>query len=391
MLAADNIYVIYGDQPARMVPEALERVDLAAEMDPAMQVGLKPNLVVPQPAALGATTSAELIEGLLAYLHDHGIHRIRILESSGVGHDTTRAFRVTGLERLAARFGVQLIDLKRSAWETIGAGTFQTRVFTEALRQDFLINLPVVKAHCQTGITCALKNLKGLIPDSEKRRYHAQGLHEPIARLNQVIRPQCIIADGMQGDLTFEEGGTPVAMDRILIAKDPVLLDSFVATALGYPIEEIRHLCLAEALGVGVGLRAPEQVVELNPCRVPGRPFVRSRALAHLAEKIDARQACSTCYGGLLHALARLDRGRNLKRLPSLLQIGQGFRNIRAAGVGIGDCTRGLDLSLAGCPPRALDIRHFLETLLARPEKGANRAAGQRTAGQSRSPTKTAL
>ncbi|MCJ7830160.1 MAG: DUF362 domain-containing protein, partial [Desulfobacterales bacterium] len=235
MLAADTIYVIYGKRPERMVQEALERVDLAAEMDPAMQVGLKPNLVVAQPAALGATTSTELIEGLLAYLHDHGIRRIRIIESSGVGHDTTRAFRVTGLEALAARFGVHLVDLKRSAWETVGACAFQTRVFTEALRQDFLINLPVVKAHCQTGITCALKNLKGLIPDSEKRRYHALGLHEPIARLNQIIRPQCIVADGMQGDLTFEEGGTPVAMDRILIAKDPVLLDSFVAATLGYP------------------------------------------------------------------------------------------------------------------------------------------------------------
>ena len=33
-----------------------------------------------------------------------------------------------------------------------------------ALALDFLINDPVLKGHCQTKITCALKNMKGLIP-----------------------------------------------------------------------------------------------------------------------------------------------------------------------------------------------------------------------------------
>ena len=40
-----------------------------------------------------------------------------------------------------------------------------------ALDADFLINLPVLKGHCQTAMTCALKNCKGCIPDREKRRF----------------------------------------------------------------------------------------------------------------------------------------------------------------------------------------------------------------------------
>ena len=35
---------------------------------------------------------------------------------------------------------------------------------------DYLINVPVLKGHCQTRVTCALKNMKGLIPNKEKRR-----------------------------------------------------------------------------------------------------------------------------------------------------------------------------------------------------------------------------
>ena len=41
---------------------------------------------------------------------------------------------------------------------------------------DRLINIPVLKGHCQTAMTCSLKNLKGCIPNKEKQRYHREGL-----------------------------------------------------------------------------------------------------------------------------------------------------------------------------------------------------------------------
>ena len=48
-------------------------------------------------------------------------------------------------------------------------------VCERAANIDFLINVPVLKGHCQTKITCALKNMKGLIPNKEKRRFHSLG------------------------------------------------------------------------------------------------------------------------------------------------------------------------------------------------------------------------
>ena len=55
----------------------------------------------------------------------------------------------------------------------------QLSVCKRAAEADFLINVPVLKAHCQTLFTCALKNLKGVIPDKEKRRYHTLGYPPP--------------------------------------------------------------------------------------------------------------------------------------------------------------------------------------------------------------------
>lgn len=80
------------------------------------------------------------------------------------------------------------------------------KVCDTALQAEFVINMPVLKGHCQTKITCALKNNKGVIPNSEKRRYHTMGLHKPIAHLNTVVRNDFILVDNICGDLDFEEG-----------------------------------------------------------------------------------------------------------------------------------------------------------------------------------------
>ena len=116
---------------------------------------------------------------------------------------------------------------------------------------DFLINVPVMKGHCQTKITCALKNLKGLIPNCEKRHFHAMGLHEPIAHLAAEIVPDFTVVDSICGDWDFEDGGNPVELNRILAAADPVLCDAYVCHFMGYEVEEVPYIKMAEALGAG--------------------------------------------------------------------------------------------------------------------------------------------
>lgn len=73
---------------------------------------------------------------------------------------------------------------------------------------DFLINMPVLKGHCQTTITCALKNNKGLIPNSEKRKFHTMGLHKPIAHLATVVPNDFILVDNICGDLVLKRAAT---------------------------------------------------------------------------------------------------------------------------------------------------------------------------------------
>ncbi len=356
-----EIFVAYGDSPSEIVRTLLEKIDPLANADPALRIGIKPNLVVAKPAKSGATTSPEVVESLIGYLHSRGLHDICVMESSWVGEDTDRAFDACGYRELARRTGVKLVNLERAPAKEVQAGGVSLRVCTDVLDVDYLINVPVLKAHCQTKMTCALKNLKGCIPDSEKRRFHRLGLHEPIARLNTVLKSDLIIVDALCGDLTFEEGGNPVRMDRIIAGADPVLVDSYCARLIGLEPLAVEHIRIARELGVGD--IEPTRVVELGAPTVRPSQIVTGSLAQSLLCKVHQRQACSACVGGLTHALYRVRESGNRRALDLDIHIGQGYRGVSVEGLGIGDCASKASRNVPGCPPRAEDIVKALQEL----------------------------
>jgi uncharacterized protein (DUF362 family) len=355
-----KIFVIYGNKPKAMVQELLHRIRPEKEIPAQGYIGIKPNLVVAKPSSSGATTSPQLVEGVVEYLQSKGFRRICILEGSWVGERTPRAFKACGYEAISQKYGVPLIDLQRDSSREIEVEGTRIRVCSKMLEIDYLINIPVLKGHCQTGLTCALKNLKGCIPDSEKRRFHTMGLHKPIAYLNKILHQDLVLVDGLMGDLNFEEGGNPVEMNRILAATDPVLVDSYGASLLGFHRDEIPYIGMAEALGVGTSKWSDSSIIELNKEQNPSIHGI-TRKVQHLTKYIEEKEACSACYGSLIHALERLREQGQLGRIRDKLCIGQHFRNKSfPEGIGIGTCTRGFPKSIPGCPPNARDIVEFL-------------------------------
>jgi uncharacterized protein (DUF362 family) len=357
-----RLTVIYGRQARDMARALLEnrggRGRQARLPSAGAKVLLKPNLVTDHPASSGATTTPELVAGVIEFLQDRGVSEITVAEGSWTGCPTERAFRACGYVELARRYGVKLVDLKKGPWRVVAAQDMELKVCRLALETDFFLNLPVLKGHCQTGMTCALKNLKGCIPDEEKRRFHALGLHRPIALLASVLPTHLTLVDALCGDLTFEEGGTPVRLDRLLLGSDPVLVDSYGASLMGFAPAQIEHLRLAAALGVGSMDLAAAELRQIG--KPPADPAAAPSSLARLAARVEARDACSACYGGLLHALRRLEQGGGLERTPRPLHVGQGFKGVAGAGFGIGSCARGFRRHLGGCPPPAAAILDFL-------------------------------
>jgi len=311
----DEIHVIYGSRPLAMVQELLAQMKAAEHLDQGMQIALKPNLVVAKPSSAGATTTPAIVEGIIQYLLAHNLKHIAIMEGSWVGDQTARAFKVCGYEEISRKYQIPLIDLQQDAFQVISVRGESFKVCQKALAADYLINIPVLKAHCQTLFTCALKNLKGCIPNSEKRRYHALGLHKPIAYLSQALKAPLNIVDALNGDLTFEEGGNPVRMDRIIAGQDAVLIDTYCASLIGYAKEDIAYIRLAEQLGTGQGDLTRARILEYNQELKSNAVFQPSRQAAKLAARVNAAEACSACFGGLIHALNRLAENGKLRQV----------------------------------------------------------------------------
>jgi len=360
----NEILVVYGSDISGMAI-ALAREARLAELigKHSKRIGIKPNLVMARPASGGATTHPEIAAGIISYLKNNGFNNLVILEGAWAGASTSEAFRVCKYSELAKATGVKLIDTKQDKSRACDCRGMEIKICESALAIDFMINLPVMKGHCQTLFTCALKNNKGIIPDSEKRRFHTLGLHKPIAHLNTMARNDFIIVDGICGDLDFEEGGNPVYAGRMFAARDPVLCDAWAAAQMGYTVQDIPYIGLAEKLGIGSADIGKANVRELNSARQASVP-APSGSVRQLAEYIAEDNACSACYASLVFALSRL--GPNAarewtSRLKEKFCVGQGYKGKQGA-LGIGQCTSSFKLSCPGCPPSGADVLAFLRS-----------------------------
>jgi len=358
----NELHVIYGSQPGQMTYELLEKINLAADLQPQMRIALKPNFVVAKEAASGATTHVEIAEGALRYLQDHGFKNLSIMEGSWVGDQTKRAFKICGYDKLAAKYNVPLYDLKDDKYVEREVDGFKLKICRKPLLEtDFLINLPVLKGHCQTYMTCAMKNLKGCLPDSEKRRFHQLGLMKPIAYLNKALKPGLTIVDAICGDLDFEEGGNPVPMGRIIAGVDSVLIDTYGAALLGFDVQDVEYIGIGEGLGVGSTDLEAAELHEYNEEAKTKNTYAPTNLARRLGKNVVADKACSACYGSLIHALKRLEEG-GFKVPKDKICIGQGFRGKSGEGLGIGACTHCFKDNVPGCPPTAAAMMEFLKS-----------------------------
>ncbi len=354
-----DILVTYTGDIRKGTRELLEKLDIEKELpDRNAKIGLKPNLVIAAKPDGGATTHNEIIAELISFLHEKGYHDIIIIESAWVGDSTERAFRLNDY----ASFGVPLVDVKKDRYRKVTAEGITMEISETALNLDYLITLPVLKGHCQTLMTCALKNQKGLLSDRSKRMFHSLGLMKPIAALNKAIRPDLILVDSICGDLDFEEGGNPVQTDRLMLAKDPVLLDAYAASLLGFDTDDVEYIGLAEQYGVGSADVSKAQITVLSkPENVPmALPTGECRRLAKYA---DAKDACSACYASLMHALKRLKDDGLLSGLDEKIAIGQGWKG-KCPHLGVGACTSKAEHSVKGCPPTARQIYDSLSEFM---------------------------
>lgn len=176
-MGINTVHKIYGSKPFKTARELINHTDLFSDISEHDRVCIKPNVLLARPSDSGATTDPDIVEAIIKGLQKKGVQDITIAEGAWLGDDTKKSFKVCGYARLARKFGTKLVDLKKDRFVSVvpdvpSPVTKKIQIAKTILETDKIINVPVLKAHCQTKLTCAMKNLMGCISDNDKRMFH---------------------------------------------------------------------------------------------------------------------------------------------------------------------------------------------------------------------------
>jgi len=276
---------------------------------------IKPNLVVAKPPETGATTDPRVCKTMANMVKDLGAKPI-IAESSFVGLDTEEAIQVAGYGNLR-KAGYEVIDLKKKGIETVKVPIPKGKTLKEVtlpkivVEANLIISVPKMKTHDQAEVTLALKNMKGVLPDAYKRKFHhVFGVFQSVADLMTVIKPAFSVVDGIMAMNGLGPAfGDPLEMDLIIAGRDAVAVDAVTAKIMGFEPQECG--CLREAAESKIG------TMNLDKIEVVGEPVAKvqrrfQRAEEAVMEKVSFpegfqliinEKACSGCRNQILSSL----------------------------------------------------------------------------------------
>lgn len=234
--------------------------DLASRLASVDHVLIKPNLVSTQPPPV--TTPVALVEALIVVFQE-SLSRCRITVGEGTGaitYDTMHCFKELGYYEMAARHGVELLDLNTEPLVRKTRENCQQlpELYLPALLDEvFLVSVPVLKAHSMAGVTLTMKNMMGCLPPSHYRRGNSWGksaLHEQldlaIVDLNRYRTPDLTVLDGSIGMAEAHLWGKRCnpSVGLLAVSTDPVAIDSYGAGLLGRDWRSIDHIRLANGV-----------------------------------------------------------------------------------------------------------------------------------------------
>ncbi len=211
---------------------------------------IKPNYLNSKHPSTGVTTDSGVVEGVIRFLKDKPLE-IVIGEGSGFA-DTFEAFKVAGVDAVAERWSVKLLDLNKDAVvEAKPPNPFSletVRVAKTAL-ESTIISVPKLKPHRIATVTLSLKNMMGAL--ASKGIMHRGRLSQKIVDLASVLKPDVSVIDGIIAGEGHENSESPVEMNLVVAGTDPVAVDSVGAAVMGIQPTDVKHLVLAEEKGLG--------------------------------------------------------------------------------------------------------------------------------------------
>jgi len=250
----------------------------------------------------------------------------------------------------------------------------QIKIFRQALECDILVSVPVLKTHIYTTVSLGIKNLKGTLPDSQKKILHRIGarkkkndlfeLDRGLADMMAVHRPDLTVIDATVGQEGFVQSagvcGTPVPMNAVVVGTDFVAADAVGAFLMGFDPLQVNHIRFCHDMGLGQADMDRIQTVGVGPkaLRRRFRPAIPGALGDYDNIVVKEGGSCSGCSVAIRCALNSFTLQNLAQWKPAVIFVGSGIDETGTGDVKtvfIGKCAcrfarRGAD-KISGCPP----------------------------------------
>lgn len=339
------VSIVRGEDPDRMVREALELLGELRSIVSGNNALIKPNLGVwgtlniPRWLNRSMTTKSEVIVALVRILKEVGIDDISVGDGAILDMDATEQLKKSGMKKIVEAVGGKVIDLDREGHTKVQvADNLTLEIAKSVLETQNLINVPVMKTHILTKVSLGIKNLKGVVSKESKKVMHRKDLEQSIAILCKAVRPKLTVMDGLIGIEGLGPGitGKPTKPGLLIAGTDPIAVDAITALVMGQEPKEVEHIRIAWELGLGE--IEPDRIevrgLPLEEAKYPFKPA--QQGLHHIIQGLgikgiryfgwkpgDVGSECSGCSDTLYGALWALKSDRATIQRPLDIVIGQ--------------------------------------------------------------------
>ncbi|MCU0472210.1 MAG: DUF362 domain-containing protein [Bacteroidales bacterium] len=253
-----DMVALMGGKPEAMFDLGIQELGgMGAFVHKGQKVLIKPNIgwdVIPE---LAACTNPLLVKRIIEHCFKAGVKEVYVFDHTC--DNWVNCYKNSGIEKAAKSAGAKVVPgNSENYYQQIeipgGVMLKSAKVHELLLETDVFINVPVLKDHNSTRLTCCLKNMMGVVWD--RGYWHANNLNQCIAdyglfekkpALNVIDCYNVMVKHGPQG-VSKED---VVNMKSQIITADWVAGDAAAAKMLGIDTGKIEYISIAHKMGLG--------------------------------------------------------------------------------------------------------------------------------------------
>lgn len=253
-----DLVVVRGGEPEAMVRRALESLGGMGRFVPAgAKVVIKPNICnAYNTYEYASTTNPWVVGALVKLCLEAGAASATVFDFP-FGGTAEKSYDQSGIREQVEAAGGRMEVMSRLKFTPVsipgGLALKDTLAYQDALQADVLINVPIAKQHGSARLTLGMKNMMGLVQD--RNALHHIGLHQAIADLAGLFRPELTVMDAVRILTANGPTGGNLAdvrqLDTILVSPDMVAVDAYTTRFFDLSPQDVSYIPIGAAAGLG--------------------------------------------------------------------------------------------------------------------------------------------